>query len=151
MPPNPIPDDPASSEILVIEDNKDDQDLLIHQLHKSGIQDRIVCVEDGTDALALVRAGTRKLSKVCAIFLDLGLPGVGGLLLLEAIRANVETALLPVFIMTGSTNPKDESEARRLGATGFISKQRVNLPGFRATLAEMFSSSAGRGDVKNAP
>jgi hypothetical protein len=56
-----------------------------------------------------------------------------------------------VFIMTGSTNPKDESEARRLGATGFISKQLVNLPTFRTTLTEMFSSSAGRTDVEDAP
>jgi CheY-like chemotaxis protein len=87
--------------ILVIEDNTDDQDVLIRQLHKSGIQDRVLCVGDGTDALNLVLDGARKLSAVCAVFLDLSLPGVNGLLLLQAIRSNVETALLPVFIMTG--------------------------------------------------
>ena len=115
--------------------------MLIRQLKKSGIEDQVVCVDDGHDALALVRAGTRKLSAVCAVFLDLSLPGVNGLLLLEAIRANVETALLPVFIMTGSTNPKDEAECRRLGATSFIPKQLLSLPSFRSTIAELCHAS----------
>jgi CheY-like chemotaxis protein len=124
--------------ILVIEDNIDDQDMLRRQLQKSGVHDRVLCVGDGGDALRLLREGTRKLSEVAAIFLDLSLPGVSGLLLLHAIRANVETALLPVFVMTGSTNPKDEVECKRLGATSFILKGRLSLPAFRATIAEMF-------------
>jgi CheY-like chemotaxis protein len=132
--------------ILVIEDNTDDQNVLIRQLHKSGIQHRVLCVADGTDALALVRDGARKLSAVCAVFLDLSLPGVNGLLLLQAIRSNVETALLPVFIMTGSLNPQDEEDCRRLGATRFIPKGLLSLPSFRTTIAEMFnlSSSASK-------
>ena len=131
----------SDSTILVIEDNTDDQDLLIRQLKKSGVDDRVMCVADGNDALELVRTGARKLSAVCAIFLDLSLPGVDGLLLLKAIRSNVETALLPVFIMTGSTNPKDEAECRRLGATSFIPKKLLSLPSFRPTITEMFHPS----------
>ena len=138
---NPSPENNLDSTILVIEDNRDDQDMLIRQLKKSGIEDQVVCVADGSDALALVRTGARKLSAVCAVFLDLSLPGVNGLLLLEAIRANVETALLPVFVMTGSTNPKDEAEARRLGATSFIPKQLLCLPSFRSTITELFHTS----------
>jgi CheY-like chemotaxis protein len=133
-------DDHESSpvKILVIEDDAGDQGLLLHQLKKSGIQDRVMCVEDGNVALELMRTGTRNLSKVCAIFLDLSLPGVNGLLLLEAIRSNVETALLPVFITSGSTNPEDEAECRRLGATRFIPKNLISLPGFRSTIADIF-------------
>ena len=127
--------------ILVIEDNTDDQEVLIRQLHKSGIQERVLCVGDGNDALNLVRDGARKLSAVCAVFLDLSLPGVNGLLLLQAIRSNVETALLPVFIMTGSLNPQDEEDCRRLGATRFIPKGLLSLPSFRSTLAEMLNPS----------
>ncbi len=127
--------------ILVIEDNVDDQELLLHQLDKSGVQDRVLCVGDGGDALNLLRDGARRLSALGAIFLDLSLPGVDGLLLLKAIRANVETALLPVFVMTGSTNPKDEAECRRLGATRFIPKQLLSLPSFRATLSELFTAA----------
>ena len=136
----PIENSPDST-ILVIEDNIDDQDMLIRQLKKSGIEDQVMCVADGTDAMSLVRTGARKLSAVCAIFLDLSLPGVNGLLLLEAIRANVETKLLPVFIMTGSTNPKDEAECRRLGATSFIPKQLLSLPSFRSTITDLFQAS----------
>ena len=137
------------STILVIEDSRDDQDMLIRQLKKSGINDHVVCVADGRDALNLVRSGARKLSAVCAVFLDLSLPGVNGLLLLEAIRANVETALLPVFIMTGSTNPKDESECRRLGATSFIPKHLLSLPSFRPKMAHLFLTSK-KGTVPSA-
>ncbi len=132
------PDSNGPAKILVIEDNVDDQDLLKRQLQKSGIQDRVMCVEDGEVALNLLREGSRKLSAVAAIFLDLSLPGVNGLLLLQAIRTNVETALLPVFVMTGSTNPKDEAECKRLGATSFISKERLSLPAFQSTIAKMF-------------
>jgi CheY-like chemotaxis protein len=128
--------------ILVIEDNTDDQELLLHQLHKSGVQDKVMCVEDGDDALKLLKQGARKLSDLCAVFLDLSLPGVDGRLLLKAIRSNVETALLPVFIMTGSTNPNDEAECQRLGATGFIPKRLLALPSFRKTLGDMVPSRA---------
>jgi CheY-like chemotaxis protein len=138
---NPSAETTQNSTILVIEDNRDDQDMLIRQLQKSGINDQVVCVADGQDALALVRTGARKLSAVCAIFLDLSLPGVNGLLLLEAIRANVETALLPVFVMTGSMNPKDEAECRRLGATSFIPKRLLSLPSFRSTITDLFHAS----------
>jgi CheY-like chemotaxis protein len=139
-----VPDQNVSAEesspekILVIEDDADDQAMLIRQLTKSGVQNGVVCVEHGDDAMALVRTGAKKLGEVCAVFLDLSLPGVNGLLLLQAIRSNVETALLPVFIMTGSTNPSDEAEAKRLGATSFIPKSMLSLPSFRTTIAEMF-------------
>jgi CheY-like chemotaxis protein len=130
--------DKSPVRILVVEDNVDDQELLLRQLHKSGIPGRVLCVGDGNDALDLLRDGARKLSSVCAIFLDLSLPGVNGLLLLQAIRSNVETALLPVFIMTGSTNPKDEAECKRLGATSFIPKSLISIPSFAATIADIF-------------
>lgn len=133
--------------ILVIEDSRDDQEMLIRQLKKSGVNERVVCVNDGTDALALVRAGSQKLSAVCAVFLDLSLPGVDGLLLLKAIRANVETSLMPVFVMTGSTNPNNEVASRRLGATRFIPKQLLSLPSFRSTLSELFSSTKMAGQT----
>jgi two-component system response regulator len=134
------PSDPSyASKILVIEDDANDQQLLIRQLKKSGVQDQVMCVEDGNVAMDLVRDGAQKLSAVCAIFLDLSLPGVNGLLLLQSIRANVTTALLPVFIMTGSTNPQDEAECRRLGATRFIPKSLLSLPSFRSTIADMLA------------
>jgi CheY-like chemotaxis protein len=131
-------DDQASARILVIEDNIDDQDILIRQLQKAGVQERVLCVENGNDAYNLVQDGARKLSAVCAIFLDLSLPGINGLLLLQAIRSNVATALLPVFVLTGSANPKDEAECQRLGATRFIPKKLLSLPSFRSTLAGIF-------------
>ena len=133
-----FPVNPPDSTILVIEDNRDDQEMIVRQLKKSGVNEKVMCVSDGTDAMELIRAGAQKLSRVCAIFLDLSLPGVNGLLLLQAIRANVETSLLPVFIMTGSTDPKDESESTRLGATSFIPKQLLSLPSYRTQIAELF-------------
>ncbi len=139
-------DDPARARILVIEDDSNDQDLLIRQLHKSGIKEPVLCIEDGGDALELVRTGARKLSAVCAIFLDLSLPGVNGILLLEAIRSNVQTALLPVFVLTGSSNPQDEAECRRLGVTSFIPKGLLALPSFWPAITEVFRSSKAASD-----
>ena len=84
------------------------------------------------------KAAPNKTAIVCG---NLSLPGVNGFLLLRTIRANVETALLPVFVVTGSVNPKDESGAQRPGATSFISKDRLALPLFRATIAQLLSSA----------
>jgi len=137
-----MPEEQGPAEILVIEDNLDDQEMLLHQLKKANVQERVLCVEDGTDALHLLQDGARKLSAVCAVFLDLSLPGVNGLMLLQAIRSNVETALLPVFIMTGSTNPKDEAECRRLGVSNFIPKGQISLSSFRSTLSDIFHPPA---------
>jgi putative two-component system response regulator len=124
--------------ILVVEDNSDDQAMLLRQLHKSGVNDKVMCVGNGDDALHLLRDGAEKLSAIAAVFLDLSLPGVDGMMLLRIIRSNVETALLPVFIMTGSTDPKVEAEAHRLGATSFIPKSLLSLPSFRPNIAEFF-------------
>jgi CheY-like chemotaxis protein len=144
MMPDPLPlppgEDNSPVKILVIEDEPMDQEMLISQLQDSGIHDRVLCIDNGHDAMTLLREGAQKLTNVCAIFLDLSLPGVHGLLLLQTIRSNIETALLPVFIMSGSTNPKDEAEARRLGATDFIPKRLVSEPSFRETIADIFQS-----------
>ena len=114
--------------------------MLLRQLEKSGVNERVMCVGNGDDACELLRNGAQKLSAIAAVFLDLSLPGVDGLMLLKLIRSNVETALLPVFIMTGSTNPKDEAEAHRLGATSFIPKALLSLPSYRGNLAQLFRS-----------
>lgn len=125
--------------ILIIEDNIDDQNLLKRQLTKAGVQERVVCLSDGSLALNLIREGSIKLSCFSVIFLDLSLPGANGLLLLHAIRTNAETRLMPVFVVTGSMDPKVEAEAKRLGATSFIPKDNLALPSFRSTISEIFS------------
>lgn len=68
-----------------------------------------------------------------AIIVDLGMPGGGGLDVIRKIRMNTKTLTLPIVVLTASTDPKVESEARALGADEFLTKP-VNVELLHAAL-----------------
>lgn len=125
--------------VLVVEDNDDDQELLLRQLKKAKISERILFIKDGNKAVELLSRDDEQgiRSKLCAVFLDLKLPGTGGIEILRLIRSKPETAHLPVIIMTGSTNPKDMEECQRLKATSYISKP-ISFQSFCVAIANVF-------------
>lgn len=68
-----------------------------------------------------------------AIIVDLDMPGGGGLDVIRKIRMNTKTLTLPIVVLTASTDPKVESEARALGADEFLTKP-VNVELLHAAL-----------------
>jgi len=125
--------------VLVIEDNDDDQQLLLRQLKKAEISERILFVNDGKKAVdILLRNDEREIrSKLVAVFLDLKLPNTSGIEILRLIRSTPEIAKLPVIVMTGSTNPKDLEECQKLKATSYISKP-IAFQSFVVAIANVF-------------
>ncbi len=125
--------------VLVIEDNDDDQQLLLRQLKKAEISERILFVNDGKKAVdILLRSDEQEIrSKLVAVFLDLKLPHTSGLDILRLIRSTPEIAKLPVIVMTGSTNPKDLEECQKLNATSFIAKP-ITFQSFVVAIANVF-------------
>ena len=113
--------------ILLIEDNPRDEDLTLRALAKCGINNRVVVCRDGADALNYIFGrGTyegRNPTEFPAItLLDLKLPKVDGLTVLERIRLDERTKLMPVAILTSSSMEEDLIRGYQLGANSFVRK-----------------------------
>ncbi len=122
------------TKILVVEDNLDDSFMLIRQLEKAQIDDHVTFIEDGKAALDFLLETPRP---PIAIFLDLRLPGVSGLQILERIRQESHLSSVPVIVMTSSIDPKDLDACTRLGVRAFLSKP-INLRTFIRTVTHVF-------------
>ena len=114
-------------EILLIEDNPSDAELTVRELRRHKFANRIRVIDDGAEALDFVfcRGAHRHRSfarppKV--ILLDLKLPKVDGLQVLQAIRADERTRRLPVVIFTSSGEEEDLIKSYNLGANSYVRK-----------------------------
>jgi CheY-like chemotaxis protein len=111
------PPDKEKRHILVVEDDPDTRLLLRSALQKSGF--RVTDVEDGRSALARLGADGDSYDLAS---LDLRLPDMNGLQVLQAVRDQLRTALLPVIIATGTDDPRVQKELFDAGADDFIVK-----------------------------
>jgi two-component system response regulator len=113
--------------ILLVEDNPRDQQLALRALDKIGRPFRLVVAHDGVDALDyLFGTGAygdgRAPDLPAAVLMDLQLPKVDGFEVLRRMRADARTALLPVIILTSSSEEEDIRRGYRLGANSYLRK-----------------------------
>ena len=113
--------------ILLVEDNARDEALTLRALKKSNIINRIVVAHDGVEALDyLFATGTyagRDLAMAPQlVLLDLKLPKLNGLEVLQAIRADERTLRLPVVVFTSSSEEEDMMKSYTLGANSYVRK-----------------------------
>jgi CheY-like chemotaxis protein len=113
--------------ILLVEDNRDDEELTLRALKKNNIRNEVVVARDGVAALDfLFGTGTyagRDLSVMPqVVLLDLKLPRIDGLEVLRRLRANERTRLLPVVILTSSNEEEDRLKGYELGANSYVRK-----------------------------
>lgn len=113
--------------ILLVEDSSSDEELTLRALKKSNIANRVVVTRDGAEALDyLFRQGAhtaRDPNEVPQlVLLDLNLPKIGGLEVLRRIRADERTKLLPVVILTSSSEEKDLLGGYASGANSYVVK-----------------------------
>jgi CheY-like chemotaxis protein/predicted XRE-type DNA-binding protein len=115
------------ADILLVEDNADDVELTLHAFKQSRIANRITVAKDGQEALDYLfcegKHARRSISeRPQLVLLDLYLPKVNGLEVLRRIKADEQTAVIPVVILTVSQAFSDFSECQRLGAETYIIK-----------------------------
>jgi two-component system response regulator len=110
-----------SKVILLIEDNPSDVDLTRRALERSRISNELVVAEDGEAALKyLWREGPCELPAIA--LLDLNLPKLSGLEVLQQIRSDARTRRLPVVILTSSKEEHDLAAGYDLGVNSYIRK-----------------------------
>jgi CheY-like chemotaxis protein len=113
--------------ILLVEDNPDDEALAIRALKRHHVGNDIVVAHDGVEALEyLFGTGAyegRDVSlKPSVVLLDLKLPRVDGLEVLRRLREDDRTRLLPVVVLTTSSEEQDLLDSYSLGCNSYIRK-----------------------------
>jgi two-component system response regulator len=106
--------------IVLVEDNPDDEALTLRALKTQNIANDIVVLRDGVEALEFLLSPDKALPHL--VLLDLKLPKVDGLTVLQRLRNEPRTQLLPIVVLTSSDEEKDVIDGYRLGANNYIRK-----------------------------
>src|SRR5262249_9481279 len=128
-------------EILLVEDNPSDAELTLRALSKNKIANSIVWVKDGAEALDFIFAegnysNRNILERPKVVFLDLKLPKMDGIQVLEKIRADERTKTIPVVVLTSSKEECDIIETYKLGVNSYVVKP-VDFDKFVEAVAQL--------------
>ena len=128
-------------EILLVEDNQTDAELTIRALKKRNLANSLEWVKDGAEALDYIFAtgkyAERNINNTPkVILLDLRLPKVDGLEVLQKIKSDDRTKKIPVVILTSSNEDRDIAESYTLGVNSYINKP-VDFNNFSETVSKL--------------
>jgi two-component system response regulator len=107
--------------ILLVDDNVDERDLLVRAFARIGVTNPIVVATDGKEALDLVHGATDPLTPAL-VLLDLNMPRLDGSVVVERMRADARTRLVPVVVLTSSALETDVAACYRAGANRVVQK-----------------------------
>ena len=133
---------PNSVEILLVEDNVTDAELTIRELRKHNMANNLVHLKDGEEALDFLfatgqYAGIREVQyKPKVVLLDIQMPKVNGIEVLQKIKNDPRTRTVPVVILTSSKENPDVKKCYDLGANSYIVKP-VNFEGFAESIKNL--------------
>ncbi len=130
-------------EILLVEQSKYDVEFMLKALEKYNLTEKVKVFPDGGEVLDYIFAtgkysGCDTCKKLRVIILDVKLPKVDGLEVLQRIRASEKTRMIPVVIFSSSTEDRDRTEGYRLGVNSYVIKLS-SYENFVNTVAEMGS------------
>jgi len=133
--------DESTVEILLVEDNPQDLELALRALRKANLTNRILIARDGAEALDFIFCegshASRKIEESPkVILLDLKLPKVDGLEVLQRIKSDPRTRLIPVVVLTSSKEQNDVVESYKLGVNSYIVKP-VNFERFAEAVQQL--------------
>lgn len=132
---------PTEIEILLVEDNHDDAILTIRAFRSQNLSNTIIHLKNGQEALDYVFGGAEFGGKKFEqnpkiILLDLKMPKVNGLEVLEQLKSRPETKSTPVIVLTSSAEDPDIKKCYELGANSYIVKP-VGFDNFSKTVVDL--------------
>jgi CheY-like chemotaxis protein len=133
--------DLARVEVLMVEDSEEDLQLALRAFKKANLLNRVQVARDGAEALDYVfcqnlHEGRRMEDAPRVILLDLKLPKVDGLEVLQRIKSDPRTKVIPVVVLTSSKEHRDVLTSYELGANSYIVKP-VAFDGFARAMQEL--------------
>jgi DNA-binding response OmpR family regulator len=126
----------AGKRVILAEDDRVMRQACALTLRRRGVE--VVTAVDGEQALAAARSRAPDL-----LLLDMLMPKLSGLEVLQALRGEDATRGIPVLIMSNSSREQDMEEARRLGIIGYLVKANVSLPELEARVVRVLEGDAG--------
>jgi len=128
-------------DILLVEDNPDEAQLTIRSFKKSNLANRLLHIDDGAAALDFIFArnkyALRQIENIPKlILLDLKLPKVSGLEILKTVKNDERTKIIPIIVLTSSTEEPDIIASYKLGVNSYIVKP-VNFDSFSKAVVEL--------------
>jgi two-component system response regulator len=128
-------------EILLVEDNPNDAELTMRSLKKGNFLNKLYWVKDGQEALDFLYCTGAYTARdgddqPKLILLDLKMPKVDGIEVLQRIKANERLRVIPVVVMTSSNEQPDIIESYRLGVNGYVVKP-VEFGAFAEAVAKI--------------
>jgi two-component system, response regulator len=123
-----------SKQILLVEDNPDDVALTQRALDRNNIANELIVMGDGVEAVEYLL--DERMPLPCVVLLDLKLPRLNGLEVLQRIRDSERARLVPVVVLTSSAQEKDLVESYRLGANSYVRKP-VDFEDFASAVRDL--------------
>jgi CheY-like chemotaxis protein len=126
--------------IVMIEDDEGHARLIEKNIRRAGVNNEIIPFTNGTDALAYLfgadGSGMASSGRQLLILLDLNLPDMGGVDILEKVKANAHTRRSPVVVLTTTDDSREIQRCYDLGANVYITKP-VNYDGFANAIRQL--------------
>jgi two-component system response regulator len=127
--------------ILLVEDNPDDEEFTLRALRKANVTNEIIVVRDGGEAVEYL-FGTGKYAdrdpeaRPAVVLLDLKLPKLSGIEVLQRMRASPATRFVPVVVLTSSSEEEDKLKSYASGANSYVRKP-VEFAAFANAVARL--------------
>jgi CheY-like chemotaxis protein len=126
--------------IVMIEDDEGHARLIERNIRRAGVNNEIVPFRDGTSALTYLfgpdGSGEVSARRHLLILLDLNLPDMTGIDILERVKANPHTKLSPVIVLTTTDDAREIQRCYDLGANVYVTKP-VNYEGFANAIRQL--------------
>lgn len=129
-------------QIILIEDNPDDANLTIRAFRAKHLDDNVIHLKDGQEALDFFFSNAefqgQQLNDAITsiVLLDIRMPKVDGIEVLKSLKASEDTKIIPVVMLTSSTEDPMIEKCRDLGADDYIIKP-VTYEGFEEVVARL--------------
>ena len=124
LPENTVPADAnALANVLLVDDNE--ADIALTQIllgEEANLRCNFLAAQDAYEAMTILRAEAQGMPRVDLVMLDINMPGMDGLELLDRMRSDKILRHVPVVMCTTSNADKDMQQAKSLGAVGYLTK-----------------------------